>query len=108
MRKLEIYNPEKTYLFPSMQVATPEKVQTEYSATNITKCVIETDVHGEMFYSIESLNSLKNRHNIDSELSDTDALLEIEAILNAPQPEPEPTAEERIASAMEFQNIITM
>ena len=35
-------------------------------------------------------------------------ILKIEEIVNTPAPEPEPSAEERIASALEYQNLMSM
>ena len=37
-----------------------------------------------------------------------EAIAKIEELRNTPQPEPEPTAQERIAAALEFQNILNM
>lgn len=110
-RKLEIYNHEKTYLFPNMCVATPEEVAKNYSAVNIPSLttVIETDESGIMFYTApEPISVLKSRHGVNQSLSDEEAIAAIEEILNAPQPDPEPTAEERIAAALEFQNLLSM
>lgn len=54
-RCLEIYNPQKTYLFPTMQPATPEIVGKDYAAVNITTCVVETDESRTMFFVIADL-----------------------------------------------------
>lgn len=107
---LEVYNPEKTYLYPNMQVASPEHIQANYTAVNVTKCVITSDASGEMFYAVEPLNAMAQRLGVDvSEYdSDEEVLAAMEEILNAPQPEPEPTAEERIAAAMEYQNMMSL
>ncbi len=108
---LEIYNYEKTYLFPNMCIATPEEVAKTYTAVNIPNvaCVIETDESRTMFFTApEPIAVLKARYDVNQSLSDEEALIAIEEILNAPQPIPEPTAEERIAAAMEYQNILSM
>lgn len=111
MKLLEIYNQEKTYLFPNMTIASPEEVAKTYTAVNIPNltCVIETDESRTMFYTApEPIAVLKSRYGIVQSLSDEEAIVTIEEIINAPQPEPEPTAEERIAAAMEYQNLLTM
>jgi hypothetical protein len=111
IRLLEIYDNTKTYLFPNMMQATPEEVAKNYSAVNIPGlvCVFETDESRTMFYTVpEPIAVLKSRHGINQALSDEEAIAAIEEILNAPQPEPEPTAEERIAAAMEYQNLLSM
>lgn len=106
---LEIYNPEKTYLYPNMQIATPEHIQANYSAVNNFKCVITTDSEGEMFYSVEPLNAMAQRLGVDKTqyVTDEELLEAMEEILNTPPAvNTEPTAEERIASALEYQNLI--
>lgn len=111
-RYLEVYNNEKTYLFPTMQPATPEIVALQYAVVNMDMvCVIETDVSKIMFYSTpEPINLVAERHDINpSHYYDDETLLKaIENKMNEPQPEPEPSAEERIASAMEFQNLMSL
>ncbi len=110
-RKLEIYNHEKTYLFPNMCIATPEEVAKNYTAVNVPNLttVIETDESGIMFYtSPEPIVVTRSRHSIDPSLSDEEAIIAIEAILNSPEPDPLPSAEERIAAAMEYQNLLSM
>ncbi len=108
---LEIYDNTKTYLFPNMMVATPEEVARNYTAVNELdlECIIETDESRTMFYTApEPIAVLKSRHGIDQSASTEEALLAIEEILNAPTPDAAPSAEERIAAAMEFQNLLTM
>lgn len=110
MINLEIYNPEKTYLYPNMQLATPEHVGMNYAAVNATKCVITSDASGEMFYAIEPLNAMLQRLGVDASAMTTDEekLVAMETILNAPPVDPGPTAEERMAAAMEYQNLLTL
>lgn len=102
---LEIYNPTKTYVYPSMQVATPQDIQANYSMVNVDTCIVTTDKGHKMFYAIEFLDAMKDRLGVDDSLSDIEAVVALETILNEPQPIPEPSAEERIASAMEYQNL---
>ncbi len=45
---------------------------------------------------------------IDSSLSEDEAIAKIEELRNAPIPEPDPTAEERIEAALEYQNLANM
>lgn len=109
MIKYEIYNPEKTYVFMSGNLATPEEVARQYPASKTIKFVVETDDYGESMYGFQSFTSLKTLMGIDSSLNDKDALAEMEAIRNAPPEVDEtPTAEERIAAAMEFQNMMSI
>ena len=45
---------------------------------------------------------------IDPALTEAEAISKIEELRNAPAPEPDPTAEERIAAALEYQNLVNM
>jgi hypothetical protein len=109
-RYLTVYDSSKNYLYPSKEIATPELVSQHYPLVNMgIKCVIETDSTGLMFYtSPESLDVLRGIHEIDESLTDEDALTAIEEILNTPEEvNTEPTAEERIAAALEYQNLLS-
>lgn len=109
---LEIYDPNKTYVFPNMQLATPEKIALDYSVVNIpnAKIVITTDASATMFYAVELMLSMAQRLGVDTTQYETDEeiLVAMEEVLNEPQPEAEPTAEERIASALEYQNMMSI
>lgn len=111
-RTLEIYNNQKTYFFPTMEEATPDRVGLEYAVVNSDMtCVIETDASRVMFYTAPvPIGLMAERHGInpDSYYDDETLLTAIENKMNEPQPEPEPSAEERIASAMEFQNLMNL
>lgn len=100
MIKLVKFDGTKTYQFPGGKVATPEVIRAEYPATNHFVHVLE--VSGEICQAIMNLSALRAMHSIDEALTESEAIIAIEEILNAPQPLPEPTAEERIASALEY------
>ena len=108
MRKLEIYDGTKTYMYPNMTLATPQVMQANYPAILAFPHVIETDDAGQVCFAIENFSAMKSRYNIDNELTDEQALAAIQEILNAPEPEPEASSEERIASALEFQNLMML
>lgn len=113
MKYITIYENTKTYLYPNMKTATPEEVGMEYSAVNIEgiKCVIETDESGIMFYTApEPIQVMAGRIGADISgcVTDEERLQIISDILNAPAPESEPSAEERIAAALEYQNLLSM
>lgn len=104
----EIYNPEKTYLSYADEAFTPEHVQTHYATVNFGTCIVQTDKSHVRFGYINLLSDERDRWDIDDSLTDEEAVAEIERLANLPAPEPEPTAEERMAAALEFQNILAM
>ena len=105
MRKLEIYDGKKTYMYPNSEVATPERLEKDYPAIKVFPHVIE--VNGNTLGAVMELEALKGMYDIDGSLNDVDAVKEIEKIINTPVEVP-PSAEERIAAAMEFQNLINL
>lgn len=112
MRKLIIYNIEdnKTYQYPNGALATPERVLSDYPAIATFKHIIETDESEQMFIGIQNLSMARTMYNIDKELSDEEAVVAIQDIMNT-QDETAintPSAEERIASALEYQVMMSM
>lgn len=108
MKILEIYDGTKNYMFPNMTLATVDIMLKEYPAILSFKHVIETDDSGEVCFGIENLSAMKSRYNIDKSLSDTEALEQLQEIINTPPEESEITPEERIASALEFQTMMML
>jgi len=90
MRKLEKYTSTKTYMYPNGSIATPERLLADFPAVGTFAHVIETDEAGEVCFSVENLSALRSFHNIDTALGEAAAIAAIEAIINAPPPEPEP------------------
>lgn len=108
-RYFELYNKNKTYYSPIGEEFTPEVVALKYPIVNSgLPVVIETDSSRVLFGGYGLLSQYKSFYGIDESLSDTEAIKEIERVANLPPPEPEPTAEERIAAALEFQNILML
>ncbi len=108
MIKMEIFDGTKTYMYPNGQIATPDVIRADFPAVDIFPHAIE--VNGSVCQAIQELQALRNIHGIDETLSNDEALLAIEVKINTPAPlvEKEPTAEERIASALEYQNLLSM
>ena len=108
MKVLEFYDGTKTYMYPNMKMATPEVMLQNYPAILTFRHVIETDEAGQVCFAIENFSAMRSRYNIDSSLSEAEALEAIQEIVNAPEPEQLPSAEERIASALEFQTMMML
>ena len=108
MIKIEKYDGLKTYMFPNGELATPERVKKDYPAVEAFTHIVETDEAGQVMFAIQNLAAIKSQMGIDMSLSDEEAISRIEEIRNTPPPEPEVSAEERIAAALEFQNVLNM
>ena len=106
MLKLEKFTGSKTYMFPNGDIATPERIISDFPAIQTFPHVLE--INGNVCQAVMELQALRGIHNIDENLTDDEAIEAIEVIMNTPPPEPEPSAEERIAAAMEFQNLMMM
>lgn len=107
-KKIEKYTGEKTYMFPNGAIATKEAVLKQFPAALSFVHFVETDENGEIMWAFQNLSAMRTMYEIDSSLSEEDALKKIEEIINTPPPEPEPSAEERMAAAMEFQNLMSL
>nr|DAN38389.1 MAG TPA: hypothetical protein [Caudoviricetes sp.] len=59
-------------------------------------------------FALQNLSAMRTFYNIDKSLSEDEAIAKIQEIVNTPTPEPEPSAEERMAAAMEFQNMMML
>lgn len=108
MIKIDIFDGTKTYVAPGGDLLTPEVMGMKYGGIYNFKHMIQTDEDGEICYAVQLFSAMKNQMGIDPSLSETDAITEMETILNAEPPVPEPTAEERMAAAMEYQNLLTL
>ena len=92
-------------MFPTGALATPDVVYNKYPAAKVFTFVVGTDKNGQVMQSMDNLSILRDVYGIAPELSEDEAIAEIETIMNTPQEpvEQEPTAEERIAAALEYQ-----
>lgn len=108
MIKIEKYDGSKTYMYPNGELATSERVKKDYPAVEAFTHIVETDEAGQVMFALQNLAAVRSQMGIDSNLSEEEAMAKIEEIRNAPAPEPEPTAEDRIAAALEFQNVLNM
>lgn len=105
MIKLERFDGEKTYMFPNGAIATPAEIRSQFPAVDMFPHIFE--VNGHVLQAVMELSAMRGMHNIDEQLSDEEAILEMQTIINTPQVN-EPSAEDRIAAAMEYQNLLTM
>ena len=107
MKKLEKYLGNKTYMFPNGAIATPEKMLERFPSVLTFAHIIETDEAGEVCFAVQNLSAMRSLYNVDKALTEAEAIAKIEEIINT-EPEVEPSAEERIASALEYQNLMSM
>lgn len=104
MKKLIKYTGDRTFMFPNGEVATPERIASDYPATGVFTHVVETDDNCEVLFAIQNLSAMRSIYEIDTSLTEDEAIAEIEGIINNPPViETEATAEERIAAALEYQ-----
>ena len=106
-KKLEKYLGDKTYMYPNGEIATPERMLQDFPSVLTFAHVIETDEAGEVCFAVENLSALRSMYEIDKKLTEAEAISKIEEIINT-EAEYEPSPEERIASALEYQNLMSM
>ena len=104
MKKVIKYTGEKTFMFPNGALATKEAVLAEFPAALTFAHVVETDEREEVMWALQNLSALRSQMGIDSSLTEEEAIVAIEEIVNTePEVSTEATAEERIAAALEYQ-----
>ena len=109
MKIVEKYTGDKTYMFPNGAIATKEAVLEQFPAVLTFTHIVETDEAGEVMFACQNLAAMRTLHKIDSSLSEEEAIAKIQEIVNTePEVDDTPSAEERIAAALEFQNLMTM
>ena len=106
--KIEKYDGTKVYMHPNGELATPEKIKQRFPASEVFTLIVETDEQCQVMIAFQNLAAVRTQMEIDPSLSEEEAMAKIEELRNTPQPEPEPTAEDRIAAALEFQNVLNM
>ena len=106
MIKIEKYEGNKTYMFPNGEIATPERVAKDYPAVSTFTHIIETDESGEVMFAIQNLAAVRSQMGIDQSLSEEEAIQKIEELRNTPPNETGVSEIERIAAALEYNNII--
>lgn len=95
----------RSYIFPNGRLVTRDIILEKNPAAEFLPYVLE--LNGPVIQAVMQFDAVRNFHKIDSELSNEDAIAQIEYLVNN-HPEPEPSAEERIAAALEFQNIMLL
>lgn len=107
MLKYEKFTGTKTYMFPNGALAAPETIRAKYPAVNAFTHIIETDEAGEVCFAILNLAAQRSMHGLSADLTEEEAIAALEALRNA-VPEETVSAEERIAAALEYQNLTAM
>ena len=107
MKKIIKYDGEKVFMYPNGKLATKEQILNDFPAALTFTHIIETDENEEVCFAVQNLSAMRGIYNLDSLLTEEEAIAKIEEIINT-VPEEEISAEERIASALEFQNLMSM
>lgn len=105
--KLEIYTGNKNYMAPAGTIYTPELLEKDFPALKVFPHIIQTDSKGQVCFAVLNLAATRDQYDIDPSLTDAKAVKLIEEKMNTPVEET-PSAEERIAAALEYQNVLSM
>ena len=107
MKVLKFFDNETIYQYPNGDVATPERILQDFPAAAIFTHVIETDPAGQVCYAVENFSALRSLYDIDDSLSDEEARVVIQEIINT-EPEVSTSNETRIADALEDLVVLNM
>lgn len=107
MIHLKRYDLNHVYMSPASTVMDAQAVTEQFPAVAYFTHVVETDANGEMMFALQNLSAMRNQYGIDASISEDAAIAALQNILNQQaNATQEPSAEERIAAAMEFQNVM--
>lgn len=108
--KYKIWDKQEHLVTPTGKVLTPEQVFDRYPASrNLKYIVADQPISMAVFMEFEATKTHYKRLGvpITDDMTDQEVLDAISAWEENP-PAPEPTAEERIAAALEFQNLMLL
>ena len=108
MKIIEKYTGTKTYMYPNGTIATVESVTENFPAWQNFTHIVETDEAGEVLFASQNLSATCSIYGIDCSLLESEKIKKIQEMVNAPTPIQQPSAEERIAAALEFQNLLSL
>lgn len=104
--KLEFYEGGKTFMYPNGKIATPDVIEADFPAISLFPHVIE--VNGNVLQAVLEFESFKNSRGV-TQSDNMLALQELQDIVNNPVISAVlPSSEERIAAALEFNNLLSM
>ena len=95
-------------MFPNGHIATKEKVLEQFPAALTFVHYVETDDNGEVMWAFQNLSAMRTMYKIDTSLDESQALAKIQEIINTEPEPPGPDSLERVAAALEFQNVMSM
>lgn len=104
--KIVKYDSTTTYMFPNGEVATPAVIEERFPAVKYFTHILE--VNGNVCQAVQELGAMRNYYGIDTTLTDDEAITAIETVVNTPVTTSTVSAEERIAAALEFQNVLAL
>ena len=108
MKKIIKYTGDKVFMYPNGDLATKDRMLKDFPAVLTFTHIIETDENEQVCFAVQNLSAMRGVYGVDASLTEDEAIAKIEEIVNTPAPEPEASAEERIASALEFQNMMSL
>jgi len=101
MKKVIKYDGTKTFMYPNGALATPERVLADFPAVMTFTHIIETDEAEQVCFAVQNLAAMRSIYEVDSSLTEDEAIAKIQEIINTPAPEPTESTEERTAKALE-------
>ena len=109
MIKIKKYNPNDTYMLGNGEFG-HEAIAKHFPGVTHFPHLVETDEGGEIAYAIQLISAMRNFHDIDPALTESEALQAIEHKINAERitPTPDYTDETRIADALEDLVVLQM
>jgi len=107
MIKAVKWTPDCLYMYPNGHIASGEKIKQDFPAVEYFTHILQI-TGDKVCGAVQELSAMRHHYGIDDALTEDEAIEALESLINAPVPEPDPTAEERIAAALEYQNLLSL
>lgn len=108
MVKLTKYTGDTTYVLGNGELGTKARMLALWPAALTVTHVAETDEAGECLLAFDPLSRLRSVLDIDRSLDEEAAIRAIEALRNRASESAPPDPAERLAAALEFQNVLSL
>lgn len=107
MNKLVIWDKKTSLIYNNGVEKTAEEVIQDYPVTKYGTTIIEYIGDSPVMVGFWDIGSLKKTYNLPDDLTDEETIKAAENAINNP-PAPIASPEERIAAALEFQNLMSL
>lgn len=112
MKKFHLYDASRNYIWPNMHMAGPAEFMKDFPTCLTVPTIVETNEQEQVCYAVHFYGNLMTEHGLDPNIPPAQGVAILNDLMANPPVEPErpyiASPEERIAAALEFNNLLLM